>query len=203
MAGVVDIVNQALSALGEARITSLSDPCPAAILAQSLYESVRDTEISRYSWNFARTRTQLGRLAEAPLFGWSFQYLLPTDNLRVLQAGPWPQAVLSDFIGDENRNWTIEGRHLLSNQGPPMNLIYLKRVDDPALYPPAFVEVLAAKLAWRMCERLTSGKGMRELAAKEYDAALKQAKRLDSIQLPPQRPVDGEWMTAPLRTGGW
>jgi hypothetical protein len=196
MAGVVDIVNQALSALGEARITSLDDPGQTAGLARSLYDTARDAEISGYSWNFARARVMLPALGEKPAFGWAHQYLLPSDCLRVLEAGPWPQALLDDYIAGENRAWLIEGRNLLSNQSPPLNLIYLRRVDDPAFYPPVFVEVLAAKLAVRMAERLAGSNSKRELAAREYDLAVKRAKRLDAIQLPPQKQADGEWMRA-------
>ena len=199
--GVVDIVNQALSALGEARIISLDDPGPAAELARSLYESVRDAEISRYCWNFARDRVRLPALGEAPAFGWRHQYLLPADCLRVLSAEPWPQALMDDYIAGENRAWLVEGRNLLSDQGPPLNLIYLRRVEDPAFYPPVFVEVLAARLAVRLCERLTGSNSKRELALKEYELAARQARRLDAIQLPPQRPGDGEWMGALLRGG--
>ena len=201
MAGVVDIVNQALSALGEARITSLDGPGQAGGLAKSIYDSVRDVEISRHSWNFARDRVRLPLESGKPAFGWANQYRLPPDCLRVLEAGPWPQAVMDDYIAGENRAWIIEGRNLLSNQGPPLNLVFLRRVDDPAFYPPAFVEVLAAKLAVRMSERLGGSNSKRELAWKEYDLALKQARRLNAIQLPPQRPADGEWMRA-LR-GAW
>jgi hypothetical protein len=196
VAGVIDIVNQALSALGEARITSLDDPGQSAGLARSLYDSVRDAEIGRHSWNFARARTMLPALSEPPAFGWQYQYQLPADCLRVLEAGPWPQALRDDYIAAENRAWLIEGRNILSNQGPPLNLIYLRRVENPAFYPPAFVEVLAAKLAVRMAERFIGAAGKRELAWKEYEMTLKQAKRLNAIQLPPQRPADGDWLRA-------
>jgi len=203
MAGVIDIVNQAFSALGETRITSMDDPGQAAGLARSLYDSVRDAEISRHSWNFARTRVQLPALQDPPAFGWSHQYQLPSDCLRVQEAGPWPRALTDDFIAGENRAWLIEGRNLLTNQGPPLNLIYLRRVEDPAFYPPVFVEVLAAKLATRMAERIIGASGKRELAWKEYEMALKQAKRLNAIQLPPQRPADGDWLRAHMTGGSW
>jgi len=203
MAGVIDIVNQALSALGEARITSLDDPGQSAALARSLFDSVRDAEIERHSWNFARARVQLAALGEPPAFGWSYQYQLPADCLRVQEAGPWPQALTDDFIAGENRAWLIEGRNILTNQGPPLNLIYLRRVEDPAFYPPTFVEVLAAKLAVRMAERFIGASGKRELAWKEYEAALKQAKRLNAIQLPPQRPADSDWLRAHMTGGSW
>ena len=201
MAGAVDIVNQALSALGEARITSLDDPGPAAGLANSLYEATRDAEIAGHCWNFARARGKLPALAEAPAFGWRHQYLLPADCLRVLEAGPWPPAVMDDYIAGENRAWLLEGRNILSNQGPPLNLIYLRRVTDPVFYPPPFVEALAAKLAVRMAERLIGAASKRELAWREYDMAVKQAKRLNAIQLPPQKMADGEWMKAHLMGG--
>jgi hypothetical protein len=202
MAGVVDIVNQALSALGEARITSLDDPGQTAGLARSLYDTARDAEISGYSWNFARARVMLPAMGEKPAFGWDHQYLLPPDCLRVLEAGPWPQALLDDYIAAENRAWLIEGRNLLSNLRPPLNLIYLRRVEDPGFYPPVFVEVLVAKLAARMAERIIGATSKRELALKEYDLAVRRAKRLDAIQLPPQIQADGEWMRAHLE-GGW
>ena len=80
---------------------------------------------------------------------------------------------------------------------------HLRRVEDSAFYPPAFVEVLAAKLAARMAERIIGASGKRELAWKEYEAALKQAKRLNAIQLPPQRPADGDWLRAHMTGGSW
>jgi hypothetical protein len=203
MASVVEIVNQAFAALGEARITSLDDPGRNAGLAKSVYNTVRDMEISRYRWNFAKSRIMLPALAAPPVFGWKYQYQLPADNLRVLEAGPWPQPVMSDYIAGNTRAWSVEGQYLVSNLAPPLSLLYLRRIEDPAFYPPLFVEALAARLAVKMCERVTGAQGKRQLAWQEYEQAIKLAKKTDYIQLPPQRPADGEWMAAHREAGNW
>ncbi len=203
MASITEIVNQAFAALGEAPVASLDDPGRNAGLAKSIYANVRDMEISRYAWNFAKSRAMLPALAFSPAFGWKHQYQVPFDCLRVLQAGPWPQPVMSEFISADNRAWEMEGQHIMSNLSPPMSILYLRRVEDPALYPPLFVEALVARLAVKMCERISGSSGKRELAWQEYEQAIKLAKRTDYIQLPPQRPADGEWMAAHLEAENW
>jgi len=196
MASVVDIVNRALSKLGDMRISSLADPTEAAGLASSVYEAVRDAEIAVHAWNFAKCRVMLPTEIDPPAFGWELQYLLPVDCLRVLQAGPWPQAVLDDYVNYDTRSFVIEGGKILTNHGPALNLIYLRRETDSGLYPPAFVEALAAKLAVEMAESLTGSNSKRELAWKEYEQAVKLARRINALGLPPMTVQDDSWMLA-------
>lgn len=198
MKSVVDIVNRALSKLGDMRISSLADPTEAAGLAASLYEAVRDAEIAVHAWNFAKSRVMLPAEAEKPAFGWERQYLLPVDCLRVLQAGPWPQAVMDGYVDRDTRSFVIEGRKILTNHGPALNLIYLRQETDSGLYPPAFAEALAAKLAVEMAESLTGSNSKRELAWKEYEQAVKQARRINALGLPPLAVQDDSWMLAHL-----
>ncbi len=193
MAAEVDIVNKALSKLGEARISSLDDPSDVAALAASIYGTVRDDVMGDHNWHFAKHRVKLSRLAEKPAFEWAYKYLMPSDCLRILQAGPWPVLNLDGLVAEDRSAWTLEGRHILSNYGPTLNLIYLRREEDVAAYPPSFVEVLACKLAVEMSERLIGAGGKREMAWKEYDEALRRARRHNAIQLPPQPVSDGTW----------
>ncbi len=196
MAANVDIVNRALAKLGDIRIISLDDRTKAAALASGMFEDVRDAEISAHSWNFAKARVKLPAEAEAPAFGWGFQYVLPGDCLRVLTAGAWPGPVMDDFITGDTQSYTLEGRKILSNRGLALNLIYLKRVEEAALFPAVFVEALASKLAVEMCESLTGSNSKRELAWKEYQIAVKQARRINAISLPPRAVQDDSWMSA-------
>ena len=194
MSGSVDIVNRALSKLGEAHISSLNDETKAAALAGSMYGNLRDAEISAHAWHFAKGRVMLPSLAEKPAFGWNFQSLLPADNLRVIEAGPWPQAVTLDLVGADCRAFTLEGRNLLSNHGPLLNLIYLRRISDTSLYPPVFIEALAARLAAEMCESITGSTSKRETAWNEYRGALSEARRINALGLPPQMIQDDSWV---------
>ncbi len=91
----------------------------------------------------------------------------------------------------------------MTNAAPPLPLLYLARIEDPAYYPPLFVEALALRLAVKMCERITGAPNRRELVWKEYEQAVKLAKRTDYIQLPPQRPADNEWMESHIEAGNW
>ncbi len=84
----------------------------------------------------------------------------------------------------------------MSNRGLALNLIYLKRVEEAALFPAVFVEALASKLAVEMCESLTGSNSKRELAWKEYQIAVKQARRINAISLSPRAVQDDSWMSA-------
>lgn len=194
MSAPIDIVNRALSKLGEAHISSLDDSVKSATLAKSMYDNLRDAEISSHAWHFAKSRQMLPALAEKPSFGWNFQYLLPADNLRVLEAGPWPQPVTADFIGGDAASFTMEGRHILSNHGPRLRLIHLRRVTDTTLYPPVFIETLAARLAAEMCESITGSTSKKEAAWNEYRGALSEARRINALGLPPQMIQDDSWI---------
>ncbi len=196
MAANVDIVNRALSKLGDMRISSLGDPTKAAGLAASLFDILRDAEISAHSWNFAKARAVIPAEADKPAFGWEFQYILPSDCLRVLEAGPWPQSVMADYVGSDTSQFTFEDGRILTNLGPVLNLRYLRRVTDPEFFPPTFVEALACKLAAEMAEALTGSNSKRELAWKEYDQAVRLARRINAIGLPPQMVQDDTWMLA-------
>lgn len=196
MAGVIEIVNWALAKIGAAGITSLDDSGEAAKVAAAVYDSVRDTEIAAHAWNFAKTRAMLPAETETPTFGWQHQYLLPADCLRLLQAGPWPMPVMAQLILNDQRDFVVENNRILTNRGPALPVLYLKRETDPTVYPPPFCDALACRLAVEMCERLTASNSNRELAWREYDQAVRQARRVNAIGLPPQIIQDGTWMLA-------
>lgn len=196
MASIIDIVNRSLSKLGESQITSLDDPVEAAKLAASIYVPVRDAEIEAYAWNFAKHRVMLPADMERPAFGWVTQYTLPSDCLRVLEAGPWPQAIMSGFISRDTSAFSLEGRKILTNYGPALNLIYLRRIEDSGFYPAVFVEALACKLAMEMAERLSGSNSKRQLAMTEYDMAVRSARRLNAIGRPSVSVQDDTWMAA-------
>jgi len=196
MAANIDIINRALAKLGQARLSSLADRNSIADLAGSLFDIVRDDEIAAHRWHFAKARVRLAAEAEKPAFGWAFQYVLPGDCLRVLLAGPWPQPVMGDYVGGDTQSYVIEGRKILSRLGPALDLSYLRRVEEAALFPPEFVEVLACKLAVEMCETLTGSASKRDLAWKEYEQAVRRARRVNAIQLPPQFVQDDSWLLA-------
>lgn len=198
MASHIDIINRALAKLGDFQITSLDQDDKRANLARTVYEPARDSELQSHEWNFARDRAMLPALAEAPAFDWAYQYQLPSDFLRVTQAGPWPGPAMAPLVGEDTSAYAIEGDRILSNYGPPLKLVYVRRVTDAGIYPPLFVDALACRLAMEMCETLTGSNAKRQLAMQEYQLAVTAARRVNAIQRPPQAVQDDSWMAARL-----
>ena len=86
MASVVDICNEAMDLLGAATITSLTENSKEARLCNRNFEKIRDTVLRAHNWNIAITRKQLAKDSDAPAFGFTNQFTLPTDPycLRVI-----------------------------------------------------------------------------------------------------------------------
>ena len=86
MATEVSICSNALRRLGDDPITSLTDDSERARLCNAFYEDARDACLRSHPWNFAITRASLTQLSDSPVYGYDYQFALPTDPycLRVL-----------------------------------------------------------------------------------------------------------------------
>lgn len=77
----VSLCSNALLRLGAKAISSFTDGTPRATLCSGIYPTVKNDILSRYDWNFTKTKAQLSRLTEAPLNVWSYKFTLPGDRL--------------------------------------------------------------------------------------------------------------------------
>lgn len=197
MASEVDIVNLGLTLLGEARISSLDDPVKQAREAKAIYEMTRDALLAGYNWCFAFGREQLPALADAPPFGFDRQFQLPSDCLRVVMVGDVYVGVdLTDYRGAPAEEYTIEERKILTDWAAPLNLKYVKRVSNTALFQSNFAKAFGAQLAMDLCEALTQSDTKRDRAEKAFNREISLAVRANAIQLPPQKFPDDEWLLA-------
>ena len=196
MAGKVEIANRALSKLGEARIISIDDDTKNAREIKAAYDSVRDAEFRAHRWHFTKKRIALPALSTAPIFGWDYQYQLPSDFLQVIQVGLYdPPIDLSSYRTTGVSDWEIEADNvLLSNSEAPLPLRYVARIEDTTRYDAAFIEAFASRLAVEVCEALTQSTTKKESAREDYKVALSVAIRSNSIELPPKTVQDGSWI---------
>ncbi len=79
MPSVVDICNEAMDLLGAATITSLTENSKEARLCNRRFETVRDSVLRSHPWNVAIVRTDIAADSDAPAFGFTHQFTLPTD----------------------------------------------------------------------------------------------------------------------------
>ena len=70
-----------------------------------------------------------------------------------------------------------------------LNLEYI-RLKDESDFPPFFVEVLIAKLAYEICEGVTGVGTLQDRLAREFESKLGKAMTVDGQETPPQKIID-------------
>jgi hypothetical protein len=187
MASEVDICNRALQKLGAKRIASLSDDSVNARACNAAYEMIRDAELRRHPWNFAISRAELPADATEPDWGRANAFTLPADFLRLLPSYPEDNSLDTD--------WQIEGQKILTDDSAPLYLRYIARTADTSVYDPLFVDAIACKIAFELCEELTQSNAKKDGLRADYDDAIKQAKRTNAIENVAAQPPEDSWIT--------
>jgi len=174
---VVSICNLALSKIGvRSKISSID---AAGILPETCkihYEHTRDVLLQSHLWNFAMSRKALSRNAVAPVFEYTYQYLLPADCLRVVS------------MYNESAAFKVEGSNLLTN-ATAVNLKYISRITNELLFTPLFIESLATRLAAEMEEEITGSTDKSNKLNGEFKVKFKEAKRRDGQEGTPDRVI--------------
>jgi len=184
MASKVEICNLALARLGAALISSLTEDTKGARLCNALFDMARDRVLQTAPWNFAAARATLARLTETPDFEYDYAYQLPADCIQVRSL----QGTTSD--------WVVEQGRLLINDDE-VNCRYTARVEDPAGYPPHFVECLALMLAVQLARPLAGSTTLEQELKKELRAALNRARAEGAVEDdPPEETEETTWQSA-------
>jgi len=190
MTSTVDIANYALNSLGASNITSLGENSKPARIVNQRYDAVRDSVFRGHPWNCLIRRAELARETTAPLFGYAYQYALPSDPycLRVLQFSNGSMTYPYDNIRSNNNTpaFIIEGRKLLADDGTA-KIKYVARVTDPQQYDAGLIEVLASRLAYEIAYAITGSTTVRQIAAADYERKLKDATFQDATEGAPER----------------
>lgn len=185
MASKVEIANRALQALGASRIQNITDDNVNARAINTAYDSVRRALLRSHSWNFAVERASIAADATGPAFGKDNYFTLPSDFLYLL-----------DPDEDENfndRDWQIEGRKIATDYDAPLEIRYVKDVEDPNLMDPLFREALSAKLALELCEELTQSNSKKVDTMEMFKMAMATAKRQNAFERVGQKPMTDTW----------
>ena len=103
MASIVDICNGALNQLGASTIITLTEDSKNARLCNARFTQVRDSVFRSHPWNCLQKRVELAADTDTPAWGFTSQFTIPADCLRVLS--------ILDFDSDHK----IEGRKILTD----------------------------------------------------------------------------------------
>lgn len=188
----VQVVNLALTKLGQDRVVAITDDAEAARVMRSMWDMTLDTTLASFPWKFAIKRVELAALADVPLgTEWTLQYTLPDECLRLVQVGEdWA------FYSPTTPLFTLEGGVILTNEEAPLFVRYVQRVTNVGLWPSLFGRVMAMQLAADAAEKLTTSNSKFEAAMLALEVAVKEAKRQNAIERPPMRLADSDWLAS-------
>lgn len=187
--GPTQICNLALGKLGPASgfLAALdTDQTVAAQACRRVYEPMRDEVTEIFPWRFARRRALLPADTNVPAWGYTAQFVLPSDFLRLLS------------MMNTAEDYELEGGVLMSNDAAPLYIRYLARVTDTSQFSPTFVSALACRIAIEICETITKSTTKKQGLAQEYSALLKQAKHVENFGATSDKPQDGDWLLSRL-----
>jgi hypothetical protein len=194
MPSVVDICNEAMDLLGAATITALTENSKEARLCNRRFETVRDAVLRSHPWNTAIRRASLARDTDAPAFGFTYQYTLPTDPycLRVLSF--WNSNVDSEVAAyDSQVMFKIEGRKVLSNEGT-CKITYLARVTDTEQYDSLLSSTIAHKLAAETAYAITGSTSVSQAMQQLYEVRLREARSIDAMEGVPDKLIADDFI---------
>ena len=191
MTDAVSICNLALQLVGAKSISALTDDTTAGRACNRVYTQARDSELRAHPWSFARERVQVAADSTNPTFGDAKRYALPADYLRILPTNGTNGSAIQD-------DWQIEGRYILTDDSSPINLVYLKRITDENTFDATFIELLAARIAMDIAEKVTQSNTKKEDAVTHYKSVQKEARRVNAFERPPQTPPTDDWVNARL-----
>jgi hypothetical protein len=163
------ICNAALVKIGAERIASLSENNKRAIACNTHYALIRDQVLEAHPWKFATARQELAVSTEEPVFGWDYKYPLPQDCLRVTE------------IDDEDAEWDIEGRDLVTDNSTVM-IKYIKQITDTSWFSPTFVEAVSCRLAAELAYHVAQSNTLQDAMMKAYGSMLREARTMNGQQ---------------------
>lgn len=202
MSTKLEAINRALIKIGANTIASLAEQSEQGRKALTIFKGVAQAELRRQAWSFAKKRAVLAPLlANVGANQFDTSYNLPGDCLRLVWMNDtWVFSTIREagFV-DDDAIFAIEGRTLVANGGGSMPIIYITDLSDTVdLWDSLFVDAFSCRLAVELTQPLTKNLPLRQSIKQDYLEAMKDAKRVNAIELPPRSLPDSSWVLARL-----
>jgi hypothetical protein len=187
----LSIYNGALRWLEERKLVNLEEQREPRRYMDDEYDENNLFCIADGNWNFAMRFIKMGpEKAILPNFGFNFCYRKPIDWNHTFQiSGNEGFDPLLRQYADQNGYW-------FANTG----LLYVKYISqDPnyglntAMWTPAFIQYVEARLAWLCAARLKQKANLLERLDKLVKRVRAEAISTDSQDLPAEKPPYGTW----------
>jgi hypothetical protein len=174
MTTAVSICSNALMMLGKDPISSMLEDNDRAKYCANLYPALRDALLRKHFWNCAIKRVLLSPDATPPAYGYTAQFPLPSDFLRLYEVGR-PGAFVTDF--------QLENRMILANAAA-LPLRYVWRNDNEDNWDSGLVDTATIMMAALLAYPITQSTSLRDSMKEEAARTLREAKAIDGQENP-------------------
>jgi len=183
MPSQTDLLNDALSQIGEVGITAMDDGTTNATYCLTLYPALLDAILRSHHWNFALKRVSLAADVTGPVYEFAYAYTLPSDLLKLVAyaGGATASTVLTNVDGNSPMRFKVEGRKLYSNEAT-VYIQYIARISNPSEWDALFYQTVSTWLASKLAMAITKD-------ARKSATLLQQAV---TVLLPMALAVDGQ-----------
>lgn len=191
MASKVSICSNALLMLGAQPIASFTEGSDRALLASNLYPAERKAFMRSHNWGCLTVRVNLAPMAEAPAFGYTRQFALPGDCIRLLDVGE----------EGETLTYRVERRRILHN-GTVLPVRYIADLDEGD-WDDAMVHAMTLRMAALFAYPITASSSMADAMAQKAKDALRDAKTTDGQEDDTQAVEHSPLLDSRYAGGGW
>lgn len=174
MTNAVSICSNALLMLGKEPIADFNEGSDRAKYCSNLYPMVRDQLLRKHFWNCAIKRVLLSPTTTPPAYGYTAQFQLPADFLRVYEVG-----TAARFITD----FQVENRMILAN-ATALPLRYVWRNVNEDTWDAALAHVATMMMAATLAYPITQSSALRDAMQQDAMRALREAKATDAQENP-------------------
>lgn len=177
----VDICNLALSLLSNSDIVDITDASDQLekIMEKWYDRTLRET-LAMLPWNFAKGRF-LCPQDGTPAFGYSNQFLLPNDYIRLNFIGNTRKEFVENY-----QDYSVEGRHILldANGAGSLPMQYTRFEERVGLFSPWFVTVLVYRLALNASPEVNRTSSEIQLLQAQFEQAFSKAAQYEGQENP-------------------
>lgn len=188
MTTAVSICSDALLMLGKEPIASMEEESDRARYCANLYPMMRDNLLRKTFWNCAIKRVLLSPDATPPAYGYSAQFQLPGDFLRLYEVGT-PGRYVTDF--------ELENRMILANASA-LPLRYVWRNDNEDNWDSGLVLTATAQMAALLAYPVCQSTSLRDSLMATALQVLRESEAIDAQENPSETLGDGDF---PLLAG--
>ena len=190
----VDICNLALDHLKQASITTLTAPTSnVEKICERHYDNTRKAALRMHTWNFAMKRVILAEMVTTPIWGYSNQFQLPSDYIRIASIG----------VDNSYKDYAIENGILMLNETSDGALKIRYVFDNKSIetFDPLFVELLSLESALNISYPITGNPAVVARIQKMRDDKRREAFSVDGQERPPRRRERSRFKEARTKRG--